>query len=69
MLSGNINNFGDFDECLHAKSPSTGTRGKYCLAYVNIDVTADMEQLLSLKKISHSMETFKSGGFDDVCGR
>lgn len=66
VLSGNINNFGDFDECLNAKSPSTGIRGKYCLAYVKIDIPANMDQLQKLKKSSHSMEIFKSEDLDDV---
>jgi hypothetical protein len=67
LLSGNINNFGDFDECLHAHSTSeSGARGQYCLAYVKIDMPEEMNQL---KKLSHSFETFRSNftkGFDDV---
>lgn len=67
IISGNINSFGDFDECLRIHSSATS--GQYCLAYVNIDVPEDMSHLNSLKKLSHSLETFKGNftkGFDDV---
>lgn len=69
ILSGNINSFGDFDECLRTRSRSESISGKYCLAYVNIQVPEEMKLLRNLKKLSHSMETFKgnfSQGFDDV---
>lgn len=67
LLSGNLNNFGDFDECLAARSQTDGfISGQYCLAYVNIEVP---DHLKELKKLSHSLETFRSNfsrGFDDV---
>lgn len=70
ILSGNINNFGDFDECLSTRSPlSDDARGQYCLTYVNIDIPEEMKQLNRLKKLSHSLETFQSNsinGMDDV---
>lgn len=69
VLSGNINSFGDFDECLSAQSPLSGATGQYCLAYVNVDVPDEMIHLNKLKKLSHSLETFQSNftrGLDDV---
>lgn len=69
VLSGNINNFGDFDECLNVRSPMNGASGQYCLAYVNVDIPDEMNHLKRLKKLSHSMETFQSNftrGLDDV---
>lgn len=67
LLSGNLNNFGDFDECLHARSPVDGfISGQYCLAYLNIEVPDRFKQL---RKLLHSLETFRgnfSRGFDDV---
>lgn len=69
ILSGNINNFGDFNECLQARSSAKSASGKYCLAYVNVDVPEEMRHLRDLKKLSHSLETFKGNfteGFDDV---
>lgn len=69
VLSGNLNSFGDFDECLDAETPADRGVGQYCLAYVNIDVPDDMTHLRRLKKLSHSMETFESNftrGLDDV---
>lgn len=69
LLSGNINNFGDFDACLGTKSRSRGISGKYCIAYVNLEVPDDMKIAKQLKKLSSSLETFKgnfSKGVDDV---
>lgn len=44
ILNGNVNQFGDFDQCLRVQEPSQtkrgirsndeGIRGKYCLAYL-----------------------------------
>lgn len=67
ILSGNVNNFGDFDECLQSRSSNSDTSGQYCLAYVKIDVPDELLHLNKLKKLSHSLETFKSNfTFDDV---
>lgn len=69
VLSGNINSFGDFDECLNARSPLSGASAQYCLAYVNIEIPDEMNHLNRLKKLSHSLETFQSNstrGLDDV---
>jgi Nose resistant-to-fluoxetine protein, N-terminal domain len=72
ILSGNINNFGDFDECLQARLSGSGVKGQYCLSYVNVDVPKEMSHLTKLKGLSHSLETFKGNftkGFDDVSER
>lgn len=69
LLSGNINNFGDFDECLKARSLNYNIQGQYCLAYMKIDVPEEMVHLHKLRKLSHSLETFQSSftkGFDEV---
>lgn len=69
ILSGNINSFGDFDECLRSKSSLRNIGGKFCLTYVNIEVPDDMIILRKLKHLSHSLETFRgnfSRGLDDV---
>lgn len=42
ILSGNVNNFGDFDECLQSRSTNSDTSGQYCLAYVKIDVPDEL---------------------------
>lgn len=68
LLNGNINSFGDFDECLNVKS-SGDVGSQYCMAYVDIDVPDEMVHLKQIKKLSHSMETFKSNfsrGLNDV---
>lgn len=69
ILSGNVNNFGDFDECLQSRQYSSNTSSQYCLAYVKIDVPDELIHLNKLQKLAHSLETFKSNftkGFDDV---
>lgn len=69
LLSGNINNYGDFDECLQARSPAKDIQGQYCLAYMTIDVPEEMLHLNKLRKLSQSLETFRSNfsnGFDEV---
>lgn len=69
LLSGNINSFGDFDECLQAQPSSSDAGGQYCLAYLKIEVPKEMKRFNRLKKLSHSLETFQSNftrGFDDV---
>lgn len=37
ILNGNINQYGDFDQCVAVKSPQ-GVKGRYCLAYLQIEV-------------------------------
>lgn len=69
ILSGNLNQYGDFDECLQSRSPDSDIGGQYCLAYVKIDVPDELAHLNGLKKLAHSLETFKSNfakGFDEV---
>lgn len=36
LLNGNINQFGDFDQCLNIMEPSLNIKGKYCLAYFQL---------------------------------
>lgn len=36
LLNGNINQFGDFDQCVAIDESSLNIKGKYCLAYFQI---------------------------------
>lgn len=36
LLNGNVNQFGDFDECISIDESNHDIRGKYCLAYIQI---------------------------------
>ncbi|KAF5298600.1 hypothetical protein FQR65_LT09695 [Abscondita terminalis] len=58
ILSGNLNQFGDYDECLSVQ------QSQYCLAEINLDNVED-KLYSSLKDLIHSYFPFK-GKFDDV---
>ncbi|XP_058797973.1 nose resistant to fluoxetine protein 6-like [Phymastichus coffea] len=59
LLSGNVNQFGDFDECMGVEG-SAGIRGKYCLAYLQLDVDQSRADLLHLHRLVHSHYAFRS---------
>lgn len=65
ILSGNIHQLGDFDECLNAKAPNNEFSGKYCLAYVQISVPAHLPKLSRLRKLLQAHDAFVND-FDDV---
>lgn len=65
LLSGNINQLGDFDECLNAKAPNNEFSGKYCLAYVQTRVPDNLPKLGKIRKLLHAHEAFVND-FDDV---
>lgn len=59
LLSGNINQLGDFDECLTLKG-SQGIRGQYCLAYLQLEIDQSRQDLRQLHRLIHSHYAFKS---------
>lgn len=65
LLNGNINQFGDFDQCLNVRGPIDGLVGKYCLAYVQISVSSKWTRLNHLRKLVQSHDAFISE-FNDV---
>lgn len=65
VLNGNVNNFGDFDQCLNAESSADEFSGKYCLAYLQPTVKKSLKFTNHLRKLLQSHEAFKSN-FDDV---
>lgn len=65
ILSGNVNQFGDFDECLSVNAPNDEFSGKYCLAYVQIDVPEYFPRLKRIRKLLQSHDAFVND-FSDV---
>lgn len=65
ILSGNVNQFGDFDECLQVAAPNNEFNGKYCLAYVEIKVPDYLPQLRRIRKLLQAHDAFVND-FDDV---
>lgn len=57
ILNGNINYFGDFDQCLSIKGPADDENGdftgKYCLAYLQTNITSSKH--LPKHKYLHSL--------------
>nr|XP_018902033.1 PREDICTED: nose resistant to fluoxetine protein 6-like [Bemisia tabaci] len=61
MLSGNVNQYGDFDECLKVESPDGAVAGQYCLSYLEIKLAhKDDPKLNKLHSLLHSHSFFKS---------
>ena len=60
ILNGNINQFGDFDQCLSVKSESDGIRGKYCLASFQLSLPKKLKHFNDLRLLMMSNEPYKS---------
>lgn len=65
ILRGNVNQFGDFDECLDVEADNSMFKGKYCLAYFQPAVDKSLKFINYLRRLAQSHEAFKST-FDDV---
>lgn len=65
VLSGNINQLGDFDECLNVKAPNNEFTGKYCLTYVQMTVPDYLPKLGQIRKLLQAHDAFVND-FDDV---
>ncbi|XP_043792229.1 nose resistant to fluoxetine protein 6-like [Apis laboriosa] len=59
LLNGNINQFGDFDECIGIQG-SEGIQGQYCLAYLHLKIDESRIDLKHLHRLVHSHYAFKS---------
>lgn len=59
ILSGNVNQFGDFDECLSSRNEEEDIGGKYCLASMQIE-SSDSPYLSAIHDLVHSHSPFKS---------
>lgn len=65
IFNGNVNQFGDFDQCLSVEAPNSNLQGKYCLSYLQPSVSESLSYTNHLRKLLQSHEAFKSN-FDDV---
>lgn len=60
ILSGNINQYGDFDECMEVKD------AQYCVAEIDLDpLWQKHEPLSKYRDLVHSFYLFRES-FDDV---
>lgn len=60
LLSGNVNQLGDFDMCLAARSPQQEVKGKYCLAYLQVDSPLDSPYFDVMHDLIHGHLPFRS---------
>ncbi|KAK6620386.1 hypothetical protein RUM44_006787 [Polyplax serrata] len=63
LLNGNINQFGDFDQCLDVDEPQVNIKGKYCLVYFQIhnrESQVESSQLSKAFDLLHSHFFFRS---------
>jgi hypothetical protein len=59
LLNGNVNQLGDFDECLGIEGKD-GIRGQYCLAFLQLDIDQSRPDLKYLHRLLHSHYAFRS---------
>ncbi|XP_012252676.2 nose resistant to fluoxetine protein 6-like isoform X2 [Athalia rosae] len=59
ILNGNVNQFGDFDECMGVQG-NEGIQGQYCLAYLKLDIDESRPDLKHIHKLLHAHYAFKS---------
>ena len=60
LLNGNINQLGDFDQCINVRLPKEELKGKYCLAYLQPSVPSALKYTNFLRKLVQSHDAFKS---------
>lgn len=65
ILSGNLNQYGDFTMCLNVLSEDEEIRGKYCLASIQFHVPKENEFLNRLRQQILAFEPYVNN-FDDV---
>jgi hypothetical protein len=64
ILTGNIHQFGNFDECLGIKTGKEFS-GKYCLAFLQLRVLEKSQLVEKLINLTHVFEPYTSN-LDDV---
>lgn len=65
ILRGNVNNFGNFDQCINVVASNEEFQGKYCLAQLQPSVPKNNKHLNHLKSLAQSFEIIQSN-FNDV---
>lgn len=46
ILSGNVNQFGDFDQCVNVNDQKWGIKGQYCLTHVEMTLPSNANNKL-----------------------
>ncbi|XP_076290207.1 nose resistant to fluoxetine protein 6 isoform X2 [Lasioglossum baleicum] len=59
LLNGNVNQFGDFDECIGIQG-SEGIQGQYCLVYLQLSIHESRIDLKHIQRLLHSHYAFRS---------
>ena len=65
ILNGNVNQYGDFDQCINAQASNNEFGGKYCLAFIQPTVPEGLHYIKYLRKLFLSLESYKNT-LDDV---
>ncbi|OAD54557.1 Nose resistant to fluoxetine protein 6 [Eufriesea mexicana] len=65
LLNGNVNQFGDFDECVGIQG-TEGIQGQYCLAYLKLSIDESRLDLKHLHRLLHSHYAFRSNISDVI---
>lgn len=65
ILNGNVNQYGDFDQCINAQAPNNMFVGKYVLAFIHPTVPEGLNYIKYLRKLFLSLESYKNT-LDDV---
>ncbi|CAD7077419.1 unnamed protein product [Hermetia illucens] len=64
ILNGNVNQFGDFDQCLNVQGPLEDFKGQYCLAYLQPEVPPQYRRLKKIHNLVQSHNAFISDFHD-----
>lgn len=65
ILSGNVNQYGDFEECLSTEDVNLHFRGKHCFSEIQPFVTESATYLNFLRRLIQSYDLMQSR-FEDV---
>lgn len=65
ILNGNVNQYGDFDQCINAQASNAEFGGKYCLTFIQPTVPEGLNYIKYLRKLFLSLESYKNT-LDDV---
>lgn len=61
LLNGNVNQLGDFDQCLSVQQPHGSVKGQYCLAYIEVSLQpGHSSSLAEVHDLVHSHNVFRS---------
>lgn len=61
ILSGNVNQFGDFDQCVSVNDQKLGIKGQYCLTYVEMTLPSNANNKLKyIFDLMQSHSAFRS---------